>query len=61
MLPDSKAVFFVYRAAFSLAAVAGVFMSDRVIWDIADILNAFMLMPNLFLLFKCRKEIERME
>ncbi len=61
MLPSSKSALFIYRALFSLAAVAGVFMSDGAIWDIADILNALMLMPNLFLLFKCRKEIERME
>lgn len=61
MLPDSRIAFFIYRALFSLAAVAGVLLSDGAIWDIADILNALMLMPNLFLLFKCRKEIERME
>ncbi len=61
MLPDSKWAFFIYRAAFSLAAALGVFMSDGAIWDIADILNPLMLIPNLFLLFKCRKEIERME
>ena len=61
MLPNSKRAFSVYRAAFSLAAAFGVLMSDRAIWDVADILNALMLMPNLFLLFKCRKEIERME
>lgn len=61
LLPNFGIAVFVYRAFFSLAAVAGVFMSDGAIWDIADILNALMLMPNLFLLFKCRKEIERME
>lgn len=61
MLPNSKTAFFIYRAAFSLVSVAGAFMSAGAIWDIADILNALMLMPNLFLLFKCRKEIERME
>lgn len=61
LLPNSKFALLIYRAVFSFTAVAGVLMSDGAIWDIADILNALMLMPNLFLLFKCRKEIERME
>ncbi len=61
MFKNSKTASAVYRVAFALAALAGVAMSQNLVWDIADILNALMLMPNLFLLFKCRKEIERME
>lgn len=57
--PDSKAANLIYRAAFSIAAAAGAFLSGGVIWDIADILNALMMIPNIFLLLKCRKEIER--
>ncbi len=50
----------VYRVTFTLCAFFGVFLAERVIWEISDILNAFMMFPNLFLLFKCRDEIERM-
>ncbi len=51
----------IYRIFFSLSAVLGVWISFEAIWDIADILNAFMLFPNMFLLMKCRKEIERIK
>lgn len=61
MLGKQRLVQSVYRVAFALAAIPGVLLSEEALWDIADILNALMLMPNLFLLFKCRKEIERME
>lgn len=59
VFPESKAASAIYRAAFSLAAVAGAFLSGGALWEIADILNALMMIPNIFLLIKCRKEIER--
>lgn len=59
MFPDKKIPLWIYRAVFSLFAVFGVFVSGGKIWELADILNALMMFPNLFLLFKCRKEIER--
>ncbi len=49
-----------YRILFSLAAFFAVYLSGSAIWEISDILNALMMFPNLFLLFKCRKEIERL-
>ena len=57
----SKKPFFIYRMLFSLAAMLGVFVSGETVWELADVLNALMMMPNIFLLFKCRKEIERIE
>jgi AGCS family alanine or glycine:cation symporter len=48
-----------YGFMFSLTSALGIFMNTQQIWEISDILNALMMMPNLFLLFKCRKEIER--
>jgi AGCS family alanine or glycine:cation symporter len=50
----------VYRVTFTLCAFFGVFLAEKMIWEISDVLNAFMMFPNLFLLFKCRNEIERM-
>lgn len=50
----------VYRVLFSLAAAFGVYASGTAIWNISDILNALMMFPNMFLLFKCRKEIGRL-
>jgi AGCS family alanine or glycine:cation symporter len=49
----------IYRVLFSLSAVFGVWLSVTAIWDIADILNALMMFPNMFLMFRCRNEIER--
>lgn len=49
----------VYRILFSLSAVFGVFLSVTAIWEIADILNALMMIPNMFLMYRCRNEIER--
>ena len=59
MFPNKNAPLWIYRVAFSLFDVCGVFVSGGKIWELEDILNAFMMFPNLFLLFKCRKEIER--
>lgn len=59
MLPKSKSAFTLYRVLFSVTAFAGVYVSGDAVWEIADILNALMMFPNLFLLYKCRNEIER--
>lgn len=59
MFPNSKKAAAVYKTLFSLSAFFGVYASGDLIWETADLLNAFMLFPNMFLLFKCRKEIER--
>lgn len=61
LMPKSKAALTVYRILFSLSAALGVFLSDDAIWAVSDILNALMMLPNLFLLYKCRKEIERID
>ncbi len=49
----------IYHTFFSLCAMLGVYLSAEVIWEVSDILNAMMVFPNLFLLYKCRNEIER--
>lgn len=59
LFPKSRKVKTVYRILFSLTAFFGVNISRNIIWELADVLNALMMLPNLFLLFKCRKEIER--
>ncbi len=59
LFPKSKTARVIYRVLFSLTAFFGVNISRNIIWELADILNALMMFPNLFLLFKCRKEIER--
>ncbi len=51
----------IYRVLFAVAAFFGVFLSGGSVWAISDILNALMMFPNLFLIFKCRKEIERID
>ncbi len=59
LFPKSKKAQIIYRILFSLTAFFGVNLSRNIIWELADILNALMMFPNLFLLYKCRKEIER--
>lgn len=60
LYPKSKVALNIYRILFCACAFFGFFLSENIVWEISDILNACMLFPNLFLLFKCRKEIERM-
>lgn len=59
LFPNKKHAKTVYHTVFSLTAFAGAYISGSVLWDTADILNALMTFPNLFLLYKCRNEIER--
>ncbi len=59
LFPKRKIAENLYKGIFSLAAIAGAYVSNNLIWEISDILNAFMLFPNLYLLFRCRNEIER--
>ena len=51
----------IYRILFALVSFFGVFISGNTLWAVSDILNALMMFPNLFLLFKCRNEIERID
>ena len=48
----------VYRAAFSAFAALGALLPVESILAISDVLNVFMMIPNLFLLYKCRNEIK---
>ncbi len=59
MFPDKNIPVIIYKLMFCIISFAGCYISLSVIWDVADILNALMMFPNLFLLYKCRKEIER--
>ncbi len=61
LFPKGKKAQFLYRLGFSVFAFLGIYLSKEAIWDLADILNALMTFPNLFLLFICRKEIERID
>lgn len=60
MFKSPKIPSIAYRVIFAAVTLLGGFISNTALWDIADILNALMMFPNLFLLFKCRNEIERM-
>ncbi len=55
-----KTPILIYRCLFLILSFFGVFASNQIVWELSDILNALMTFPNLFLLYKCRKEIERM-
>ena len=57
----NKTATVIYRILFASVSFLGVYISGKVIWEISDILNALMMFPNLFLLFKCRNEIERID
>lgn len=49
-----------FRAVFALCALAAPFLPESAIWSVSDILNALMMIPNLALMFICRKEIKKM-
>lgn len=59
LFPKRAVALWTYRTVFSLVAALGVLASDSMLWALSDVLNALMTIPNLFLLYKCRKEIER--
>ncbi len=61
IFPNGRYVFYVYRACFAISAFCGVFLSGGTALAAADIFNALMMFPNLFLLYLCRNGIERME
>ena len=47
----------VYAILFLCVSVAGVFLQSDLLWEIADTCNALMMLPNLFAIWLCRKEI----
>ncbi len=47
----------IYRLLSVAASFFGAFISLKALWAAADILNALMILPNLFLLFLQRKEV----
>ena len=59
MFGSRKAVFIIYRLAFSACAAAGAFLPADGIIAVSDILNAGMMVPNMFLLYRCRSEINQ--
>ncbi len=52
-----KAVSVFYRAAVAVLSFFGAVAAAEMVWDLADILNALMILPNLYVLFIKRKEI----
>jgi AGCS family alanine or glycine:cation symporter len=56
-LTDRKIFLTLYRVVSVAAAFYGAIASVQIIWDIADIFNGLMILPNMFLLFLKRNEI----
>ena len=56
ILPDPKCVL-VYRIVFSLAVFFGATQALDLVWNISDIMNALMAIPNLICLLLLSKEI----
>ena len=52
-----KTPVFIFRALFSLAAGLGALIPAGALIAVSDVMNLFMAAPNLFLLYKCRKEV----
>lgn len=46
-----------YRVAYLMAVLFGPYLSIGVAWEMADILNAMMALPNLFALFLLQKKV----
>lgn len=46
-----------YRVLSAFCVFLGAVLDGMAIWDLADVLNLFMMIPNLYLLFIKRKEI----
>ena len=54
---DRKAPVYIFRLLFSAAAGLGALFPAGALIAASDLLNLFMAAPNLFLLYKCRKEV----
>lgn len=57
LCPKGKSVFTVFKLSVAFFAFAGALMSEQAAFAGADIWGAFMLFPNLYLLFKSRSDI----
>lgn len=57
LFEHKKAPVFIFRALFSLAAGLGALIPSGALIAASDVMNLFMAAPNLFLLYKCRKEV----
>ena len=56
-LTNRKRVQKAYRIAYLLAVFWGPYLSVDAAWEMADVLNAFMALPNLFALLLLQKEV----
>lgn len=59
LFPAKKIPKLIYRALFSCSPFLALLFSGEGVFLLSDIFNALMLFINLFLLYKCRKETER--
>ena len=53
----SRKAVFIYRLTFALSSFLCVFAKQISFLDLADIINALMMIPNMYLLFLCGSEI----
>lgn len=53
----SRTVSVIYRISVSILSFLGAVAAAKAVWSVADIFNALMIYPNLYLLFIKRKEI----
>lgn len=47
-----------YKCAYLVLLFAGSFLSMELIWELTDFINLFLLLPNIYLLWRLRREIQ---
>lgn len=57
LCPGGRAVFSLFKIAVALGAAAGALMTEGGAFALADIWGVLMLVPNIFLLYRCRSDI----
>jgi len=51
---------YLYKIIYIICVYLGCVMSINIVWDLSNICNALMALPNLYMIFKLRNSIERL-
>lgn len=58
-LLNKRYVIYLYKLIYIFFVYLGCIMSINIVWDLSNISNALMALPNLYMIFKLRNTIER--
>lgn len=57
--PSKKTHLQLYKCAYLILLFVGSFLSMELIWELTDFINLFLLLPNLYLLWRLRRQVQQ--